>query len=218
MKLPNEAPGLGKASIHANATLLCLLVSCPAQWQSLWLHSQMLHLLSDLVSHPGYSRLPLINQQLIKRLVSSCSSEGNRAPWVLQPAQPRAGLDHRPCSWSSAASCHRLGELVRLWLSYRLLQASPSTPTDPAPSSVSSFPPSCGQTPPISFCPSLPIKGRMLHPTPCRSVGKGTSGSPGGSVCPGTEGPWGSPQLLGACSSGSTAAVVAHVWASAMQQ
>lgn len=124
------------------------------------------------LSHPGYSRLPLINQQLIKRLVSSRSSEGNPVPWELPPARPRAGSAHRPCSWSSAASCHHPGELVRMWLSSCLHQASPSTPTDLVPASVSSFPPSRGQILPISLRPSLPMKGRMLRPTHCHSVGE----------------------------------------------
>lgn len=98
-------------------------MSRPAQWQCLWLHSQITSPVGPL-SHPGYSRLPVINQQLIKRLVSSRSSEGNQTPWVLQLAQPSAGLVRRPCSWSSAASCRHLGELVRMWLSSRHLQAS----------------------------------------------------------------------------------------------
>lgn len=144
------------------------------------------------LSHPGYSRLLLINQQLIKRRVSVCSSEGNPAPWVLQPAQPRAGSGHRSCIWSSAASFHHPGEPVRMWLSSCLLQASSTTTADLAPSSASSFPPSCGHIPLISLCPSFPIKGRMLHPIPCHSVVKGTFGSPRGSVCLCIEGPWGS--------------------------
>lgn len=162
------------------------------------------------LSHPGYSRLLLINQQLIKRLVSACSSEGNPAPWVLQPAEPRTGSDNRSCIWSSAASFHHLGELLRTWLSSCLLQPSSTTPADLAPSSVSSFRPSCGHTPLISLCPSLPIKGRMLHPIPCYSIVKGTSESPERSVCLCTEA-----SVLGACS--SMTAVVAHVWASTVE-
>lgn len=123
--------------------------------------------------------------------------------------------DPRPHSWSSAVSCQHSVELVRMWLS----SAFSRYPIHPNRHSSFLFvilPSPFGQNPLISLS-FLPAKGRMLNPIPCHSVGKGTFGTLWGSMCLAQ----GAHRAVHRCSVPEAAGawlLVAHVWASAMQQ